>query len=533
VTAAGAQRRFADAVALVRHRAAPAATLAVLGLGGLWAGCPPWEWGALLAGLAALGLLPGVLARLAVVAAAALLGYAFGLTASPSLALTGGVAALAACRLAALPRGPRGRAIAATAACLAALGAVYVVLWRGHFAAEEAFLGALGIGLAAGVAAYTAAYEVVLASGSRRLAVGTVAVAVAAAALSLARPAAGRDAQLPGWRPALAALRAMRDCRAPAAVVALERLRVGGYRDAALALAGVALLDNADPSTLRGLCPRRGTARGVAEACGELVELGYASCAAVSEPDEVGARALADSSHAALQRLRGDLLFEAGELEPGIDAYSRAVVLGDELGGADVVRGLLDRGLGARAASLAATLPMHPRIALWLGGPGDARVAWNESLRFDTLEPPSRVGVVLSAAPGELTAVFDHTLARWTLSVTSRYLDSFVMTMPLPPGGGVPQHLSMRLKDRTGVTLEFVNTRGESLTYACAPSFDRPTQKQRPLPAAVCDGLWGEADLHPGAELAGPLARWTLAGEFSLAEVALAPAAGAAAKGAP
>lgn len=474
----------------------------------------PRAWLGVVGALALASITPRAPARLAGMAVAICAAYLGAFASLPGVAMlvSGSALALAA---ALLPRTGRAALLLGIASVVVVLVIGWRVLRGAAWQPEADALGPMGAGAAFGAAAIGAALALHQRGGPRLgLAPGLI-VAVAclvAAARSVVSPS---PARIPGWHVTLERLSAARAAKRVDDVVgALDALATAGARDAALARVAAGVRANADPETLRRLCPRKG--RRVLDATWQAdVDLGELTCAAVRGPPDEGARRLGDADDPALRRLQGDLLLQAGLWRDAGAAYARARDAGDPFAERDLVIGFA--GLGhleeARARANRTDLTLDP----WLGvDPATPAgwAAWNHLLDLSTLEPPERRGLRVTDAPGTLPTVVDRELGRRVVCARARADLEFATTLPPTPARAVPRRLHLWMRTDGKLRVELTGA-GVPFAWGCADEAHR-------LPAAVCAGAWGDVALDL-ADVRPPLGDVVVRGRFRLARVAAEP----------
>jgi hypothetical protein len=333
-------------------------------------------------------------------------------------------------------------------------------------------------------------------------------------------------AKLPAWREAARDLGPPVGLRPRAALAQLERLRMVGVRDAAMAWVGVALAENAAAEDIAPFCFEGAWDGTLPNGWESWVALGETACTALRHwPSEAGAALLASSKDPILQRLRGDLLMNAGDVRGGIDAYAAATLAGDDVARHDAAMALLLRNL--RDEAVAKAPPDDTFVMSQLHRDRVEQNMWrayNHELDFITLSSPSRAGIVTSRGPGTLLSMVEPTRARRVLAAVPKDPARFSVELPLPPGAVVPWELSLRVQMRRLFQVELTNNANETLVYSCNAEADNPLSKS--LGPGVCSGEWTDVSLEPADALSGTLTRLALTGEFAVAYVSARPAGG-------
>lgn len=486
---------------------------------------PPAAWAAALGLVAIAGAVGQPWGRSLGGAALGALAYAGG--AALPWAPEGLAAAALAClaTAAALPSRLRGRVTVGVAAVAPAFGLVYGSLESG---AVRGQFGALVVGLSLGVCCVLAW---VAASGPSSSLLGrrvVAAIGLMVGFCAAARIETGSVAGIPAWQSASRRLLNSRRCDAPAARQELVSLRMAGFRDAGYVWAAAAVEENGTPQLLRRFCPRRGRDGVASEICTQEVAKGGAACrAALHKWPEQGARQFLVaglSPSPSLQRLRGDLLMEAGAVAEALDAYAEAAQMGDTFARRDAVRELIERGREAEARELGHGVA-DPQVRTWLDGRyAGAVAAWNQGMAFATLEPPRRVGVRTRATPGAFLPVFSRSLGRHVATTLTRYASGFAVEVPPPPGSRHPLALRLEVQRRRYLRVD-IKSDGRWQAFLCGDDpFRSRVSRQMPvstLPAPACGGDWGVARVAlPNT----PVEALTLWGDFSLASLQVVPA---------
>ena len=332
----------------------------------------------------------------------------------------------------------------------------------------------------------------------------------------------------PRWVPRAHALTAAAPNPGARALLDLERLQNAGFRDAALARAGVLVSHDADVPTLEAACHVGYREPQLAASWAGRVALGDLACRAVGAFPERGAALLAREAErlrgrerATIEHLRGDLLMAAGNLEASLEAYARAGSAGDPWAASDAVRALLDRNRVDEARAFASKQPasdrVQARLALWLGEPGPTEAtaleAWNELLDFTTLAPLSRRGAAISGR-GRALMMVDADTGRESLTAVSEDLAAFAVSVPLPPRRVVPEELTFAMRARPAYRVDLTNDRGQRLVFACGlGGIDSPSETTVDLGEACATG--GEVTVTPRRWMTGELTSLDLVGGFS------------------
>lgn len=472
-----------------------------------------------LAGLGALGLASRW--RYATICAAALIGYVASSAAPPfAMALLTGLGLLVLVHPIRRHRVHRVVVGAGIGLSLLIVGVTLGASGRDG----EGLLIRLGGGLVMGALAATAA-EASCRAGARWR--RGAAVVSALAALILAAPPWQSAPTLPGHRIALAALTSLSSpadlARDPAALAALERLRVGGHGAAAHLWVAMAVLQNATPDRIRSACPR--------SVDGDLgggwrpwVEQGRLICRSLNGLPEQGAALLAGTPAPHLIRLRGDLLLEAGRLAEGVATARAAATAGDPFARRNAVRALVDRNRLAEAYGVAD--PADALTTLWVEPERDGPAlwaAWNAALDLTTLGSPERLGLQPMDAPGRLLSLIDPERRHRVLVTHTRYGTRFGVTLPLPPGRRIPGVITLTVRNRRGLEVVLGTDDGARLTYSCAPFRPAPQETVLSLPGAACAGTWATVAVTPGTVLSGTLTAFLMRGDFALAALEIQP----------
>ncbi|MEZ0311433.1 MAG: hypothetical protein ACAI38_06645 [Myxococcota bacterium] len=340
----------------------------------------------------------------------------------------------------------------------------------------------------------------------------------------------------PRWVARAHALTAAAPNPSPLALLELQRLQNAGFRDAALARAGVLVGRDADVPTLKDACFVGYREPQLAGSWAGRIALGEIACRAVRAFPEHGAATLAREAErlhggekAALEHLRGDLLMVAGRIEPALEAYARATAAGDQWAASDAVRALLDRGRVDEARAFAAKQPeadrARGRLAIWLGEPGSgdesSMSVWNELVDFTTLAPLSRRGAVLSGN-GRALMMVDADSGRESLTAVSEDLAAFAVSLPLPPRREIPERLTFEMRARPAFRVDLTNTRGQRLVLACGlPGTEAAGETFVELGEACTTG--GPVTVAPRQWLTGELSGMDLVGGFSAYSVRAGP----------
>ncbi len=404
-------------------------------------------------------------------------------------------------------------------------------LWQ--IQAERALLVLTALALAGTAGAAMWALE---ARPPRRAACLLTAIAAASAALRPTVPASAHA--LPAWRTVVATLpppsaAALGHPRRPAVLRRLESMRAAGVADAEHAWVGLALRENADPASIREVCPRGRHSADLGPPWRLAVELGRIACEAVDQEPRAAADAIGvalEAGHgfsagraAALTRLRADLLAEAGDRSAALDLLRRAAATGDRYAARNAARLVIDAGAPGAVPPFLANSG-DPLVQSWLDlGATSARHwdAWNDGLNLGSLQPLDRIGVRAAGERGTLKAI--HGESPNHLAVTSRTDPrlAFRVRLPAPPGRQVPGTVRVRFRNRYGFLIKYINADAISVTFACKPFKPVEGQTNVVIDSPGCHGAWADVELSPAEYLGGTVVESYLQGEFDLAHLSI------------
>lgn len=507
-----------------------------------------------------LGLLPSRASHFGTSVVAALAVY-LGFSASPFDAWRG-FSAIVILGLAVSVQPQRRRLVALWMALGTVLPLVLCVfvLARSHWTTEAWALARMLSGLMMGGAACLVILvmnEVSAATPYRRAAMMLPMVLIAAGLpLSLVRE--GHGQALPDWRVAARTIFVPPNQWTPEKriqiVEKLETLRVAGALDAEYVWLTLALEENADLSVLKPVCATKAKRRVLSKAWNPWIQLGKLACTSAGMWPELGAKHLqkiadvvaeeaepvftrdqlhtrrisvrgATTWQAMLFRLQGDLLMDAGAVDAAAQAFKKAAQAGDTFALRDGVRALLDRNRIERAKEFSDNTT-DPWIHLWLHADVEESTlwqAWNQTMRFDSLEPVARRGIMTTSFVGNRVAASNPTLEKIVASNFTYYTLGFYMQLPLPPKAKVPSQMWLLFRNRNSFRVNFVNTNGEVLTFACNTPKPMKDRTLKALPAHVCDRTWHEVHIEPAAFLKGPLQALYVQGQFDMAYMRAVP----------
>lgn len=331
----------------------------------------------------------------------------------------------------------------------------------------------------------------------------------------------------PRWVPRAHALTAAAPNPSAPAFVELLHLQNAGFKDAALARAGVLVSRDADVPTLLDACFIGYREPQLAPSWAGRVALGDIACRAVKAFPERGAALLAreaerlhGSEKAMLDHLRGDLLMGVGQLVPALAAYESARAGGDQRASSDAVRGLLDRGRVDEARAFAAKQPdadaVHEHLAIWLGESLESESlaeSWNDLVDFTTMAPLSRRGMKVTGV-GRALMMVDVDAARYSLTGVAEDIAGFSVSLPVPPRREIPASLTVEVRARPAYRIDLTNTKGERLVLACGlGGAGTPGEKALDLGASCASGA--PVTVTPREFFSGDLAAVELVGGFS------------------
>jgi len=292
----------------------------------------------------------------------------------------------------------------------------------------------------------------------------------------------------------------------------LAALRAAGLEEANSAWVAIAVLENADPKSLRKMCFRRKRPGELENPWRQHVNAGRIACRAVRDPPELGADYLgstlsADTSisarwSAALLRLRADLLVETGEANRAAELYILASRAGDPFALRNAARLVIDSELSLGPELAAASDPL---VRMWLHPDEDEAAfwdAWNQALDLSSLQPLRRIGVRTTGDRD--TVKISQNANRSYRAITSKTAphSSFRTELPLPPGRRVPGEVHLRFRNEYGFRLTYMVEGGRSVAFTCLPQTPKNDQVLV-IDHAHCARVWSEIVVRPAAHLQG------------------------------
>lgn len=310
----------------------------------------------------------------------------------------------------------------------------------------------------------------------RCMAMGWLCVLVSLCCMGLSTPRPS-DTILPAWR--LAETLQETDPLAHL-VQKLWRLQAAGAKDAADVLVDLAMEHNTSPKMLRRLCRKQGFDAGLNGAWQTKRELGRTACTALHMAwPEAGAAYLQAATEPELQRLRADLLWEAGCVDQAQQLQTAQIAAEQTFARSNLRMSRAQRG--CTAARVAFDDPVQQGF-----------VAWTQALQeMDWGRLGDRVFQPIDV-PGHVTMVWDAQLRQMVTATVSAFGGQFGLTLPLPEHQVLPAALKLMMRAETLPRIEIQMSHGHTQIFDCVTQIPasfgvlQTPVSHWPLPRTLC-----------------------------------------------
>lgn len=263
----------------------------------------------------------------------------------------------------------------------------------------------------------------------------------------------------------------------------LWRLQAAGAKDTSDVLVALAMRHNTSPQVLRRLCRKQGFDAGLQPEWAKKRQLGRTACLALQTPwPEEAAAKLEDATEPELQRLRADLLWEAGDVEQAQQLQTRQVAAGLTFA---------DQDLYMQQAQRHCVTTQHG-LESAKNTPAEGFVAWTQVLRdMDWGRLADRV-FQTADVPGHITMVWDPDLRQMVTATVSAFGSQFGVRLPIPEHQALPAALKLMMRAETLPRIEIHMSHGHTQIFDCQTqvpaSFGalRTPVSYWPLPRSLC-----------------------------------------------